>query len=397
MSFGPVAASASGESPAGTPGARRARQSRRNPLAGWTDAAGLGCALGYAAPAFVARQPGASGVPVMFRGILDQINFPELPTIYGPVLQFVFLLGYAVGPGSVAPLQAIFVLADLLAIGLLLRLAPARSVLLYAWCPLVVKEIAFTAHPDGFAVCLLLAAVALSRRERLFAAAGLLALSAGAKALALPLVPFVLLRARFAHWLTFYGVLALLYLPFEWRGGTDLSTLFVFAREWEFNASGFRVLGHLLPDPAARLAVGLAFFRGRCPVVSAVPAVRPAGPALRAVTPAVAGGEPLVSALVAALCGDASQRLGLDGFVLGAAFLRHRDQPAESGNASFRASVVGRAGGVRRNPGGGGMVADPEPDSAGAPDGADSAKSGGAVESPRRAARSSGQVAGSWR
>ena len=184
---------------------------------------------------------GDPGVPVMFRGILDQINFPELPTIYGPVVPFVFLLGYAVGPGSVAPLQAIFVLADLLAIGLLLRLAPARSVLLYAWCALVVKEIAFTTHPDGFAVCRLFAAVARSRRERLFAAAGLLALSAGAKALALPLVPFVLLRVRFAHWLTFFGVLALLYLPFAWRGGTDLSTLFVFAREWEFNASVFRL------------------------------------------------------------------------------------------------------------------------------------------------------------
>ena len=103
------------------------------------------------------------GVPVAFQAILDQVNYPELPTIYGPVTQLVFLAAYGLRPGSVAALQVVLVVVDLLAIGLLLRMAPARGVLLYAWCPLVVKEIAFTAHPDGVAVCLVLAAVLLAR------------------------------------------------------------------------------------------------------------------------------------------------------------------------------------------------------------------------------------------
>ena len=113
------------------------------------------------------------------------------------------------------------ILFDLCTIGLLLRLAPARAVLLYAWCPLVVKEIAFTAHPDGVAVCLLLAAVVLAQRDRFRGAAMCLALAVGAKVLALLLVPFVLARARLVDWGVLAGVLALLYLPFVLQGGTD--------------------------------------------------------------------------------------------------------------------------------------------------------------------------------
>ena len=202
------------------------------------------------------------GVPEHFQRILDQVNYPELPTIYGPVTQLTFLLGYALSPGSIVALQVPLVLFDLLAIGLLLRLAPARAVLLYAWCPLVIKEIAFTAHPDGVAVSLLLAAVVLGQRERLHVAAVCLALAVGAKVLALLLVPFVLARARPVHWAVFIGTLVLLYLPFVLQGGTDLWTLIVFAREWEFNAAVFGLLKPWMPNPVARAMCGLALAGG---------------------------------------------------------------------------------------------------------------------------------------
>jgi len=205
-------------------------------------------------------------VPAQFQRILDQVNYPELPTIYGPVTQLIFLLGYALSPGSIVALQGPLILIDLVAIGLLLRLAPARSVLLYAWCPLVVKEIAFTAHPDGIAVCLLLSAIVVSQRGHPRPAAVCLALAVGAKVLALLLVPFVLARARPIDWGVFAGVLLLLYLPFAWQGGTDLATLAVFAREWEFNAALFSFLKPWMSNPAARaicglgLAVGVAWY-----------------------------------------------------------------------------------------------------------------------------------------
>ncbi|MEM6936617.1 MAG: hypothetical protein AAF552_09180, partial [Pseudomonadota bacterium] len=46
--------------------------------------------------------------------ILDQINNPDIGTIYGPVNQYVFALAYLIAPGSVFVLQVIMAAADLL-------------------------------------------------------------------------------------------------------------------------------------------------------------------------------------------------------------------------------------------------------------------------------------------
>ncbi|MXX96362.1 MAG: hypothetical protein F4065_09215 [Rhodothermaceae bacterium] len=196
-------------------------------------------------------------IPDRFQRILDGINYPELPTIYGPVTQLVFLGGYGLAPGSVTALQALMILFDLMTIGLLLRLAPAPAVLLYAWSPLVIKEIAFTAHPDGVAVFLVLAAIVLVRRDRIYGAAIFLALAVGAKVLALLVVPFILVRARLRVWGIFLGTLALIYLPFVLQGSTDLETLLVFTREWEFNAALFSLLKPWVPNATARIVCGL--------------------------------------------------------------------------------------------------------------------------------------------
>ena len=133
-------------------------------------------------------------VPALFQGVLDGVNYPELPTIYAPVTQAIFLLAYWLQPASVVPLQVILIAIDLAAVALLLRLAPARNVLLYAWCPLVIKEIAFTAHPDGAGACLLLAAIVLARGGRWPAVAVCLGLAAGSKTFGLVLVPLLLAR-----------------------------------------------------------------------------------------------------------------------------------------------------------------------------------------------------------
>ncbi len=197
-------------------------------------------------------------VPQALRAVLDQINHPELPTIYGPTAQGLFLLGYYIQPGSVAALQALLITVDLVAVGLLLRLAPARNVLLYAWCPLVIKEIAFTAHPDGLGVCLLLAAIVLATRGRERWAAVCLGLAAGAKIFVLILVPLVLIRARFIHWCYFTATLVALYAPFVATGGAGFESLVVFAREWEFNSALFGLLTSVLSPTGAKVVLGIA-------------------------------------------------------------------------------------------------------------------------------------------
>lgn len=198
-------------------------------------------------------------VPALFHGVLDGINYPELPTIYAPVAQVLFLVAYWVQPASVTALQAILIAVDLATIALLLRLAPPRNVLLYAWCPLVVKEIAFTAHPDGAGVCLLLAGIVLARHRRAGMGAVCLALAAGTKTFGLVLAPLVLAGMRPRHWVIFGVTLTAVYAPFALRGATDLASLQVFAREWEFNPALFGLLGAFMSRFEARLVLGIAF------------------------------------------------------------------------------------------------------------------------------------------
>ena len=199
------------------------------------------------------------GVPAAFHRLLDGINNPELPTIYAPTTQVIFLLGYWLQPGTVAMLQLLLILVDLITIVLLLRLASARSVMLYAWCPLVIKEIAFTAHPDGVAVCLLLAAIMLARNRRWRSVAVCLGVAVGAKAFVLVLAPLVLVSARARHWMLFGITLAALYAPFVLSGGTNLESLQVFAREWEFNSAAFGLLTIALCRFDTTLVLGLMY------------------------------------------------------------------------------------------------------------------------------------------
>ena len=200
-----------------------------------------------------------SAVPATFHAVLDRINNPELSTIYAPTTQLVFLLGYWLYPGSVVALQSILIAVDLVTIALLLRLAPVGNVILYAWCPLVIKEIAFTAHPDGIGVCLLLAAIVLARNHRWRSVAICLGMAAGAKVFALALIPLVLLRARIKYWLLSGVTVLALYAPFVLSGDTDMESFGVFAREWEFNSALFGLLTIALGAFESKLILGLAF------------------------------------------------------------------------------------------------------------------------------------------
>ena len=201
----------------------------------------------------------SDGLPDRFVEIVGQINNPDLPTIYGPTLQYLFALAYLISPGELWGLKLIMLCADIAVIAILLRLAPVGYVLLYAWSPLVIKEIAFTAHPDGIGVCLLLAALFFRSRQYYTAAVIAGALAVAAKVFAVLIVPWVLWRLPVRYWLIFFVSLGVIYLPFIIQGGNDFFSLFVFAQYWEFNAAAYAVLNLFLPDNSAKLVLAGLF------------------------------------------------------------------------------------------------------------------------------------------
>ena len=190
-------------------------------------------------------------VPQKLQAILDGINHPDVPTIYGPVCQGLFLISYWIAPGELWPLKLMLIAADLATIALMGRLVRGRCLLLYAWCPLLIKEVAFTAHPDILGIAFLLAAMVIKRPRSV---AMLCALAVGTKVMAAVIAALLLVRLPKKYWLAFAVVLAGLYFPFWVQGRlADWSGVKEFASSWEFNSTIYGVLSIWMGDAAGKV------------------------------------------------------------------------------------------------------------------------------------------------
>lgn len=183
----------------------------------------------------------SSAIKPSFEEILDGINNPHIATIYGPVCHYVFGLAYLIAPGEVWPLQLIFSAFDIGIVYLLCTLTNTRNVLLYAWCPLVIKEIAFTAHIDSMAVFFLFAACVAMQKNRNVLLGVLLALAVASKVFAIILLPILLFWRPVAA-LIFGTSLLLLYAPFLSELTQAEHGITAMAQGWVFNAPLYLLL-----------------------------------------------------------------------------------------------------------------------------------------------------------
>ncbi len=190
---------------------------------------------------------------------LSGVNNPDLPTIYAPLLQYAFALAHIVSPADINVLQMLFALIDLALIIVLCQCAPARNVLLYAWSPLVLKEIAFTAHPDIVGVFLLFAAFQVRQQKHPVTACILVAMACCAKVFAVLALPFILWKQPIRNCLITAAVPLALYAPFIVQGGSDLPVLRIFAEQWQFNAFVFDLANNLTSDKSARIVCAALF------------------------------------------------------------------------------------------------------------------------------------------
>ena len=205
-------------------------------------------------------------VPQPFPAVLDRINNPEVATIYGPVLEGLFYLGYLIDPANERLLRLFWAVANLGLIALLLRQVPAHRAALYAWNPLVLKEVYLSGHPDAVLALLLCAGWMLSRKPVSTGFAFALGLAAGVKIVAFAALP-LLLRAKhpLLAGLVAAMALALAYLPFLLAGAgeSDLDGLLVFAQRWEFNPSPLFVgVRFIVGETAAKAMLAVAVMGG---------------------------------------------------------------------------------------------------------------------------------------
>lgn len=213
---------------------------------------------------------GDASTPPQWQAVLNGINNPGVPTIYGPVLQGLFALGTAIAPARVGALQGLLMAVDLAVLGVLAwQQVDVRALWVYALHPLVLKEAVASAHPDALlALWALLALVAWQRREAAWLGV-LMGLAVCTKVAALVMLPFVLWPpGRAGGRCVFCGgwaarvvaalatCVAALYAPFVIGGGSEFQGLLTFGREWRFNPLGFRMVEVMVPAGLARPAAG---------------------------------------------------------------------------------------------------------------------------------------------
>jgi hypothetical protein len=209
----------------------------------------------------------------------ERISYPELKTVYPPVAQAAFALAHWLAPWSLAAWRLVCLAGEAATLVLLLALLRevGRSPLfaaLYWWNPLVLKEIANSAHMEAVLMPAVLATVLLSLRGRHLSATLALAVAAGIKVWPLALAPLVLAplatdRPRLAlAAATLASAIAALLLP-VWLGGLDASSGFVaFAGHWSTNSAHFPALAAafatLLGETTAHHAASERLARAVC-------------------------------------------------------------------------------------------------------------------------------------
>ncbi|MEM7124243.1 MAG: hypothetical protein AAF563_23390 [Pseudomonadota bacterium] len=205
--------------------------------------------------------------------VLERVNYPHLRTVYPALAQAGFALAHVVAPFDLDGWRLVVLVAELIGLALLLQalarldLSPLWAAL-YWWNPLIVKELANSAHMDGLLVPLLAGAIWAVTRYRHTAASVLMGLAAGVKLWPVLLLPVVLRplltdpKRLVVALLLLAAIGALLVWPVAQAGLPPSSGFVAYGQTWQMNDAAFSVVQGVAewfwPADDARLAARLA-------------------------------------------------------------------------------------------------------------------------------------------
>ncbi|MEW6731772.1 MAG: hypothetical protein AB1489_10625 [Acidobacteriota bacterium] len=181
-----------------------------------------------------------------WRDIWENINYQEIPTPYPPLLQLCFRISHTLAPGSIVCWKLILILIDLLlclALAMLLRVLnlPIHYLAAYAWNPLVIKELAGSAHADVIPALFIVLALLAFVQARTGWGSGLLALGILAKLSPLVLLPFVWRRMSWRDRAICAAIVSIGFLPFISVGKDFVKGFSTYSQEWIFNPGVFEL------------------------------------------------------------------------------------------------------------------------------------------------------------
>ena len=175
--------------------------------------------------------------------VYPKINHPEIPTIYPPLAEMLFAV-LSVAKLGVTGFKIVFALLDVAVIGALLLLLralrlPRDRVVLYAWNPLAVIEIAGSGHVEPLGMLLVVLALAAIVEGKAVRAGAALGGAIQAKLLPLLLIPGFARRMKAPALLATLAVVAVTTAPYAARGPWFGGGVLAYGHRWEHGAVFF--------------------------------------------------------------------------------------------------------------------------------------------------------------
>jgi alpha-1,6-mannosyltransferase len=199
-----------------------------------------------------------------------KVTYKDIPAIYPPFAQVVFLLSYTAAGDSLTGLKLIFLLCEIITMIFLIKLLYLKKinpnyVILYAWLPLPVMEYFVNAHIDVVGIMFLVLFLYYLEKENMLASVFVFTFSFLTKLYPVFFIPLLVKRLRVQKFMYFIMIFtltsALFYFPFIDGSLSIKDALFSYLNKWEFNASVYYMLTAFIPDrETARLICAILLF-----------------------------------------------------------------------------------------------------------------------------------------
>ncbi len=199
--------------------------------------------------------------------LFDRINHPDVPTIYPPFSQTVFIIAEFIFGGTIIGLRVVLLLFDLLTVWVVLlllkqqKLNPLHSII-YAWSPLVIKEISNSLHIESIPLLFLTGSLYLLLASRTVSSMFLYALSILSKYYSVILFPVFFARICkerglkiVAAGLALFFTLVFFCLPFLEDEWSIFKGLVIYGNQWERNDSIFALINFFIGNHQTTLLV----------------------------------------------------------------------------------------------------------------------------------------------
>lgn len=175
--------------------------------------------------------------------VLNQVSYPSTKTVYGPILESVFLLQHWLSGFRLIGWQLIVFSLDIMCLFLIYPLVSKKLFFQISWLPLSILNFSINVHADLLAIFWALLSLHILRNTwriksqlcQTILLGTLLAFAVMSKIFALLLVPFfILLRPTAA--LSFGATTLIVYSYFLLTGGIDLQNIALLPTNWTFNS-----------------------------------------------------------------------------------------------------------------------------------------------------------------